>query len=233
VFLNRAWDQLVYDVGLHGVPVIFCVDRAGITGDDGASHHGLYDLVLLTKIPGMTVFAPSSYEEVAVMLDEALLVDGPVALRWPKTPARRAAPGEVGSGRAARQVRTGHDACILAVGKMVEAAEEAATLLDARGVHAAVWDVRVFPLDGRMLGDARGHELVVTVEDGIAEGGMGSAIVSALARMDGGEPVPHVVTLGTPLAYLPQGKPADLLANLGLDGQGIAATVLKALDADG
>ena len=103
-FLSRAWDQLLYDVGLHGVPVIFCVDRAGITGEDGPSHHGLYDLALLTKVPGMTVFAPSSYEEVAVMLEEALrTTSGPVALRWPKTTARHVPPEQVGSGRARPQ----------------------------------------------------------------------------------------------------------------------------------
>jgi len=233
VFLNRAWDQLVYDVGLHGVPVVFCVDRAGITGDDGPSHHGLYDLALLTKVPGMTVFAPSSYEEVATMLGEALRIDsGPVALRWPKTAARHVAPADVGHGRAARKVRTGGDVCIIAVGKMVEAAEEAATLLDARSVDATVWDVRTVPLDARMLTDARAHELVVTAEDGIAEGGVGALVVGALARMDIAQPAPRTVVLGTPLAYLPHGKPADLLANLGLDGPGIAATVLKALAHD-
>jgi 1-deoxy-D-xylulose-5-phosphate synthase len=231
VFLNRAWDQLVYDVGLHALPVIFCVDRAGITGDDGPSHHGLYDLALLTKVPGMTIFAPSSYEEVGVMLSEALNVDGPVALRWPKTPARHVASDAVGHGRAARKVRPGGDVCILAVGKMVEAAEEAASLLDARGVHAAVWDVRAIPLDRRMLADARSYDLVITAEDGIAEGGAGAAIVAALGRMESDQRLPVTITLGTPLAFVPQGKPADLLANLGLDGPGIAATALKALDA--
>jgi 1-deoxy-D-xylulose-5-phosphate synthase len=233
VFLNRAWDQLVYDVGLHGVPVIFCVDRAGITGDDGPSHHGLYDLALLTKVPGMTVFAPSSYEEVATMLGEAVRIDsGPVALRWPKTAARHVASSELGHGRAARKVRAGDDVCIVVVGKMVEAAEEAAALLDARGVNATVWDVRTFPLDARMLTDARAHELVVTAEDGIAEGGVGALVVGALARIDVARPAPRTVVLGTPLTYLPHGKPADLLANLGLDGPGIAATVLKALAHD-
>jgi 1-deoxy-D-xylulose-5-phosphate synthase len=233
VFLNRAWDQIVYDVGLHGVPVIFCVDRAGITGDDGASHHGLYDLALLTKIPGMTVFAPSSYEEVGVMLGEALTIDtGPVALRWPKTAARHVGAGELGHGRSARKVREGRDVAILAVGKMVGAAEEAAALLEARGVSATVWDVRVFPLDHRLLADACTHPLVVTAEDGIAEGGIGAAVVSALARAADGAPTPPAITLGTPVAYLPHGKPAELLANLGLDGPGIAATVLKSLDTD-
>ena len=135
-FLSRAWDQIVYDVGLHGVPVVFCIDRAGITGDDGPSHHGLYDLALLTKVPGLTLFAPSSYEEMTVMLEEALrITSGPVALRWPKTVARHVMPGAVGTGRNARRVRVGDDVCILALGKMVEAAEEAAELLDARDVQ--------------------------------------------------------------------------------------------------
>ena len=114
-FLSRAWDQIVYDVGLHSLPVVFCIDRAGITGDDGPSHHGLFDLALLTKVPGLTVFAPSSFEEVAVMLEEAMrITSGPVALRWPKTTARHVTADQVGHGRSARRVRTGDDVCILA-----------------------------------------------------------------------------------------------------------------------
>ena len=130
-------------------------------------------------------------------------------------------------------MRSGGDVCILAVGKMVEAAEDAAGLLDARGVHAAVWDVRTIPLDRRMLADARSYDLVITAEDGIAEGGVGAAIVAELGRMESGQPPPSTITLGTPLAFLPHGAPVDLLANLGLDGPGIAASALKALEADG
>ncbi len=141
-FLNRAWDQLYYDVGLHQLPVVFCIDRAGVTGDDGASHHGVLDLSLLTKVPGMTVLAPSSYEEVAVMLHEALAITtGPVAIRWPKTPAVRA--DVTGSGLTARHARTGSDVCLLGVGKMLAACEEAADLLQWDGISASVWDVRV------------------------------------------------------------------------------------------
>jgi 1-deoxy-D-xylulose-5-phosphate synthase len=230
-FLSRAWDQVLYDVGLHGAAVVFCLDRAGITGDDGPSHHGLYDLALLTKVPGMTIFAPSSYEEVRVMLDEALrTTKGPVALRWSKTPARHVDAGGTGSGRNARKIQEGEDVCFLAVGKMVAAAEEAAALLLARGVHATIYDVRVLPPDPRMIADARRHPLVVTVEDGIAEGGAGALLAGAIANEDVGKAGPPVVVLGTPNAYLAQGKPADILANLGLDGPGISATVLKALD---
>jgi 1-deoxy-D-xylulose-5-phosphate synthase len=230
-FLSRAWDQVLYDVGLHGLPVVFCLDRAGITGDDGASHHGLYDLALLTKVPGLTLFAPSSYEEMAVMLEDALrITSGPVALRWPKTVARHVMPGAVGRGRSARRVRAGDDVCILALGKMVEAAEEAAELLDARDVHATVWDIRTVPADPKMLADARHHPLVVTAEDGIAEGGVGSLLAAALGALEAGTAAPPTVALGTPSTYVPHGKPAALLANLGLDGPGIAATVAKLLD---
>jgi 1-deoxy-D-xylulose-5-phosphate synthase len=165
-----------------------------------------------------------------VMLTDAVeRASGPVAIRWPKTPARHAAASEIGCGRNARKVAEGRDVCILAIGKMVEAAEEAVALLATRDVHPTVWDARIVPLDARMLADARRHALVVTVEDGIAEGGVGSLVGGALARAEGG-PSPAVVMLGTPLAYLPHGKPTDLLANLGLDGPGIAAAVLKAMD---
>jgi 1-deoxy-D-xylulose-5-phosphate synthase len=230
-FLSRAWDQMVYDVGLHGLPVVFCIDRAGITGDDGPSHHGLYDLALLTKVPGLTLFAPSSYEEMTVMLEEALrITSGPVALRWPKTVARHVMPGAVGTGRSARRVRTGDDVCILALGKMVEAAEEAAELLGTRDVHATVWDIRTIPADPKMLADARRHPLVVTAEDGIADGGVGALLAAQVGALETGSAAPPVVALGTPSAYIPHGKPAALLANLGLDGPGIAATVAKLLE---
>jgi len=226
-FLNRAWDQVVYDVALHRLPVIFALDRAGITGDNGPSHHGVYDLALLTKVPGMTVFAPSSFAEVGVMLREALrITSGPVALRWPKTPAPTG--HGVGTGTRARLVLEGRDLCILAVGKMVEVALEAAEILAVDAIRPTIWDVRAVPLDERMLTAAARAPLVVTVEDGIAEGGVGSLITSALARRrdDRG---PRVVVLGTPLAYLPHGKVPDLLAQLGLDGAGIAAAAVKAL----
>ena len=98
-------------------------------------------------------------------------------------------------------------------------------------MHATVWDVRTVPPDSRMLADARRHPLVVTAEDGIAEGGVGALLAAALSRMETSTPAPPTVALGTPAAYLPHGKPADLLANLGLDGPGIAATVLKLLNA--
>jgi 1-deoxy-D-xylulose-5-phosphate synthase len=228
-FLNRAWDQIYYDVGLHRLPVIFCVDRAGITGDDGPSHHGVLDLMLLSKVPGMTVFAPSSYEEVGDMLHEALAItSGPVAIRWPKTDARSVA--SVGSGVWARKVRSGSRVCLLGVGKLVAACEEAARILAGQGVEATVWDVRVVtPLDPAMIEDALAHELVVTVEDGLVEGGVGHMIDALLRRAAAGGGCPAVANCGVPTAYLPHGRAADILSRLGLDGTGISRTVLEYL----
>ncbi len=225
-FLNRAWDQLYYDVGLHGLPVIFCIDRAGITGDDGPSHNGVMDLALLTKVPGMTVLAPSSYEEIPVMLAQAIAItSGPVALRWPKTEARRSAA--TGSGLSARRVRVGAKVCFLGLGKMVEVCEKAAEELSGRGFEATVWDVRVAaPLDPLMLCDALGHDVVITVEDGVVAGGVGASIGTALRAAAEPGPLPAIVSCGLPSEYFPQGKADDILSGLGLDGPGLAQRVL-------
>ncbi len=145
-FLNRAWDQLVYDVALHRLPVIFCLDRAGITGDDGPSHHGVYDMALLSKVPGMRVLAPSSAQDLQQMLHDAMsLADtGPVVIRYPKGNARQVAECDVGAGLNARRMATdpAKGLCIFAVGKMVGAAEKVVVALAQGGIAATLWDVR-------------------------------------------------------------------------------------------
>jgi len=236
-FFARAFDQANLDVGLHRLPVVFAMDRAGITGEDGPSHHGVLDLALCLRIPGMTVMAPSSVQEVREMLDLALTMDGPVSIRWPKGAARSVPDSEVGHGLQARRLRAPEgdapaDVCILAVGKLVEAADEAAAKLETEGFTTTVWDVRVVkPLDEGMIDDAARHPLVVTAEDGFRIGGAGSAIAERLAgsvRSAGVAP-PPLIQLGVPDAYIPQGKPEKILADLGLDTQGIAASVRAAL----
>jgi 1-deoxy-D-xylulose-5-phosphate synthase len=234
-FMTRAIDQVMYDVGLHRQPVIFCIDRAGITGDDGPSHHGVLDMALLSKVPGMTILAPSSYQEIGQMLRDALdIVEGPVAIRWSKTSARNVPADQVGHGLQANRLREGRDVCLLAVGKMVEAAEAAADELAADGIHATVWDVRaVKPLDPRMIIDASHHPLVVTIEDGIRDGGAGAAISDAIstAALDDGRVGPPVRVLGTPVAYIPHGKADNILRDLGLDAAGVAAEVRRRIGA--
>jgi 1-deoxy-D-xylulose-5-phosphate synthase len=230
-FFSRAFDQANLDVGLHRLPVVFVLDRAGITGDDGPSHHGVLDLAQTLAIPGMTVFAPSSAAEVRVMLETALDLEGPAAIRFPKTPGPEAVLGGTGSGlRARRLLRGDGSVCVLAVGKMVPAALEAAAALREEGVSPTVFDVRVVrPADPEMLEEARSAELVVTVEDGIRTGGAGSHLAAALADRAGASCCPPVLFLGVPIAYIPHGRPADILRDLGLDAPGIAAAIRKAL----
>ena len=227
-FLSRAFDQVKLDVGLHREPVVFCLDRAGITGDDGASHHGILDMALLSKVPGMTIFAPSSYQELQQMLHDALeITSGPVAIRYPKTPAPSVDETEVGSGLQARRTRTGTDVCILGVGKMLAVAEEAAARLEADRISVTVWDVRcVTPLDGAMLDDAATHDLVITIEDGVRDGGCGSAVRD---RLTDRPTHPPVRVLGIPLEYVPHGNVDQILARLGLDADGIIEEVSASL----
>ncbi len=238
-FLTRAIDQVTYDVGLHGQPVIFCIDRAGVTGDDGASHHGVLDMVLLSKVPGMTMFAPSSYRELQVMLDEAMTIvngpnPGPVSIRWSRGAPCAAGGDDVGVGSKGRKLRSGDDLCIISVGQMLDATMAAADALEADGVSVTVWDARcIKPLDREMLFDAARHRFVLTAEDGLREGGIGSSVADQLAEITlGSEQSPSVRVLGTPVAYLAHGKPDAIFADLGLDAAGITASALSLVHAD-
>jgi len=235
-FMTRAFDQVNLDVGLHRQPVIFCLDRAGVTGDDGPSHNGLLDMVLFTKVPGMTVFAPSSYQELQVQLTDAveLCTDGPSMIRWSKQAAVSATEAEIGVGLHARKARIGSRVCIIGVGKMLSDALEAAEVLEAHGISATVWDPRlVQPADPVMIEDAAAHSLVITIEDGLRNGGAGDnfrdkiethlhSIGAEAARCD-------IRVLGMPRTYVPHDKPAAILARYGLDSAGIVTEVRSAL----
>ena len=238
-FLNRAWDQVVYDVAMHRLPVIFCLDRAGITGDDGPSHHGVYDMALLSKVPGMRVLAPSSTQDLQQMLSDAIsLADtGPVAIRYPKGLARNVDENDIGSGLQARKLVAGSTkrVCILAIGKLVGAALEAAETLKTNNVDVTVWDVRsCAPLDPAMIADAMQHDVVVTAEDGIRDGGIGMTIENTINEMSLSTTStthkrPIVQVLGVPTTFVPTAKPQVILHQMGLDSQGIVATVLNML----
>ena len=228
-FLSRAFDQMNLDVGLHQLPVVFALDRAGITGENGPSHHGIFDLVLSLAVPGMTVLAPSSAEDLEALLETALELPGPVTIRFPNTPPRHAAPGH---GLDAQLLRQGDGSvCLLGVGKLVGACAAATEELAGTGVDATVWDVRaVSPPDAAMLADAARHRLVVTAEDGLRTGGAGTFLADAVARAaeELTRSAPPVTTLGVPRAFLPHDKPDAILSRLGLDAPGIAASVRRA-----
>jgi 1-deoxy-D-xylulose-5-phosphate synthase len=230
-FFSRAFDQAHLDVGLLNLPVVFVLKSAGITGDDGPSHHGLLDMALCLAIPNMTIFAPSTPEEVPVMLECALSMSTPTALRYPKTEAKPF-DGQVGHGLDAREIVRGDGSlCVLAVGKMAPASFKALELLGEEAARVTLYDVRVLPPDPRMIDDAMGHERIITVEDGTRHGGAGSLMVSAIRSraQDLERPFPMTRILGVPRAFLEHHQPDELLAELGLDPAGIAGAFTRLL----
>jgi 1-deoxy-D-xylulose-5-phosphate synthase len=227
-FLSRAWDQVVYDVALHRLPVVFCLDRAGITGDDGPSHHGIYDMALLSKVPGMRVLAPSCVEELQQMLHDAMTLSssGPVVIRYPKGTARSVGTAAIGSGTTSHTLTKGDGRiAILAIGKMVGAAEKALESLTAAGINATLIDVRCCaPLDPAMISLAASHTAVLTCEDGILDGGIGASIATAIHALN---PATRVESLGVPTQFIPHNKPDVILARFGLDAAGITAAATR------
>jgi 1-deoxy-D-xylulose-5-phosphate synthase len=230
-FFSRAFDQANLDVGLLDLPVVVVLDRAGITGDDGPSHHGVLDMALCLAIPNMTVFAPSSADEVPVMLETALSLTSPSAIRFPKTTPRQI-DGRVGEGLRAREIVRGDGSlCVLAVGKMTANAYAALDALGADAAKVTLYDVRVLPPDPSMIDDALDHDRVLTIEDGTRHGGAGTLMVSALRSraQELSRPFPVTRILGVPRAYLQHHRPDQLLAEIGLDDAGIAEAMGRLL----
>lgn len=227
-FLQRAYDQLIVDVALQGLHVVFCLDRAGIVGEDGPTHHGVFDLTYLRSIPGMSVLAPATEADLVHALHTALSMRGPVALRYP----RGAGVGvplpdapeiwEVGKGSV---LRHGSDVALLAVGRMVGVASAAAEELDAAGVDATVADMRwIKPLDQDLVREcAERHGMLVTIEENTECGGFGSAVLEVLAAA--GAEVP-VLRCAVPDCFVPHGSMKQLLESVGLSGREVARRVL-------
>ncbi|HIS40645.1 MAG TPA: 1-deoxy-D-xylulose-5-phosphate synthase [Candidatus Aphodovivens avistercoris] len=225
-FLQRAVDQMIIDCALPNLDVVFAIDRAGIVGEDGPTHHGMFDLVYTRMVPNMRVLAPSDEAELASALHTALALGGPFAIRYPRGSAVGVpVPDEPEVFEVGRAVvrREGADAAILAFGSMVKRALDAAELLAADGVQARVVDMRwAKPLDAEAIRAAAATGCVVTVEDGVIEGGAGEGVLAQLSR-DG--LTPRTATLGIDDRYVHQGKPDLLMHDLGLDAEGIAAAV--------
>ncbi len=231
-FFSRAFDQAHLDVGLLDLPVVFVFDRSGITGDDGPSHHGLLDLALCLAIPNMTVFAPSSAAEVEVMLRTALSLSAPAAIRYPKT-MPRPFDDAVGEGLSARRVRSGDGSlCVLALGKMAPAAYAALERMGEDAERVTLYDVRVLPPDPAMIDDAVSHARIITVEDGTRHGGAGTLMVSAVRSraQELARPFPTTRILGVPRVFLTHDRPDHLLAEIGLDPDGLAAAFTRLLN---
>ncbi|WP_349263708.1 1-deoxy-D-xylulose-5-phosphate synthase [Actinocrinis sp.] len=222
-FLNRAFDQVLMDVALRGLPVTLVLDRAGITGPDGASHHGMWDTPILAAVPGVRIAAPRDPARLCELLREAVAADGPTVVRLPKAsvgPDIEAVTRMDGVDILHRSSRMGLDVLFVTAGALAESSLEAARRLEADGVGVTVADPRwIVPANPFLIGLAARHRLVVTVEDGSATGGMGSLVQAACA--EAGVPTP-VRILGLPRAFVAHGERADLLAAAGLDGAGIA-----------
>lgn len=225
-FMQRAIDQLIINTALPRANVVFAIDRAGLVGDDGPTHHGVFDMVYARMVPHVKILAPSNEAEVASALHTALAIDGPVVLRYP----RGEAPGMLMPDRpelleegVSREVKPGTDVAILAFGRMVDPALKAATLLEGEGVSARVVDMRwVKPIDKAVIRSAAETKLVVTVEDGVIIGGAGEAVIEVLSEE--GLKVDSL-TLGLPDEFIEQGKVDILFADLGLDAEGIVSQI--------
>jgi len=228
-FLQRAFDQVVADVALHDLPVTFLIDRAGVTGPDGPSHHGVFDLSYLRMVPNLVIGAPADATELCAMIETAVDFDGPIAIRYPKggavsVPALPVEPLEVGR---AEMLSEGEDVLLIAVGRMVEVAEKAAADLAGKGVDAGVVNARwVKPLDARIPEWASPVGHVVTMEDNVVAGGFGSAVAEAFAACGLVKPITHI---GVPDRFLPFGSAQDIMEIAGIDPDSVVERVLLAL----
>ncbi len=231
-FLQRAIDQIIHDVAVQDLHVVFCIDRAGLVGEDGGPQHGAFDVTFLRMIPGMVVMQPRSGEELRDMLWTAVHHrGGPIAVRYPRAslpeerlPEREPRLLKLG---VSEQLRAGGDVAILALGTMVAPGLGAAEMLAAQGISATVVDARfAAPVDETaILGLARSVGRLVTVEENVPMGGFGDAVHECLARHDLSlTPILHIAL---PEQFVTHGKRDELLAEVGLDAPGIARRVLE------
>lgn len=226
-FLQRAYDQLIHDVALQDLDVLFAIDRAGLVGEDGPTHHGVYDLSYLRCIPNMVVMAPSNENECRQMLYTGYMHQGPAAVRYPRGQGVGAAlEAELESLPMGKGVirRQGQKVAFLAFGAPVAQALEVADILDA-----TVADMRfVKPMDAELVVElASTHNLLVTLEDGAVQGGAGSAVLEVLAES---KIKSQVLTIGIPDRYIDHASPAEQYADCGLDAEGILASVKQRLE---
>jgi 1-deoxy-D-xylulose-5-phosphate synthase len=235
-FLQRAYDQIVHDVCLQNLDVVFAMDRSGLVGDDGPTHHGAFDIAYLRCLPNIVLAAPRDEAMLVHLLRTAVAHDGPVALRYPRgeaagvpLPARdeiRAV--DIGTGEILRE---GNRVALLGYGTGVGKALDAADVLAERGLNVTVADARFAkPIDAALCAQLGAeHDLLVTVEEGVLAGGFGSAVWEALN--EGGGPQPRILRIGLPDRYVTHGKPALLHAEVGFTGEAIAKRIEAAIGA--
>jgi 1-deoxy-D-xylulose-5-phosphate synthase len=228
-FLQRGYDEIVHDVCLQNLPVVFAIDRAGIVGEDGPTHNGTYDISYLRHIPNLVVMAPKNESELRHMMATALSHDGPIAFRYPRGSTFQALddgePCAIPIGKA-EVLRDGNDILIVAVGNAVQPAFEASRLIEEIGISSCVINARfVKPLDMGLIGNLSAKiKLVLTVEENVLEGGFGSAVLEHLSEL-------HinglrVERIGLPDRFIEHGTQKLLRKITGLDAEGIARRAL-------
>ncbi|MGN6814761.1 MAG: 1-deoxy-D-xylulose-5-phosphate synthase [Solirubrobacterales bacterium] len=235
-FLQRAFDQIVHDVCLQNLDVTFAMDRAGLVGDDGPTHHGAFDVSYFRPIPNVVVMAPRDEAMLVHMLHTAIAHDGPAALRYPRGAAEGvelpAAPDLIPIGKG-EVLAEGERVALLGYGYGVTVAREAAAILGKHGLEATVADGRFAkPIDGQLAERlAREHELLVTIEENVLPGGFGSAVLEHLEDVFAEAPGERarVLRVGLPDSYVTHGKPALLRAEVGLTGESVADRVLSSV----
>ena len=232
-FLQRSFDQIVHDVCLQDLPVVFCMDRGGLSGDDGPTHHGLFDISYLRGIPNIVHMNPKDEDELADMLYTAMLHNGPIAVRYPRGVGPgtvvKEQPTAIEIGKAELLEHTGNDrVAIFSLGAMLPLARKIAETLATEGVAAAVVNARFAkPIDREMIGHfARSAEVLVTLEDHALAGGFGSAVLEELNRVELSTPV---IRIGWPDQFIEHGKPDDLRKKYGLTAEAAVAQVRQHL----
>ena len=223
-FLQRAFDQVLHDVAIQNLPVFYCIDRGGLVAEDGTTHHGAYDLAFLRQIPNMTVMAPKDENELQHMIYTGLTLNGPASVRYPRgtgldVPLNRQMKG-IPIGKA-ELLSAGEDIAIIAIGAGVAPSMEAAERMRADGISVSVVNARfVKPLDTELITTvARGVNAVITVEDGVLQGGFGSAVLECLA--DYGVNNVKIKRIGIPDIFVDQGPQHLLREQCGIDADGI------------
>jgi 1-deoxy-D-xylulose-5-phosphate synthase len=227
-FLQRAYDQIIQEVALQGLPVIFAVDRAGIVGEDGVTHQGLFDIAYLRSVPNLVVMAPADAQEFEQMLELALELGKPAAIRYPRAQAPLAGTGKsvltLGKGQL---IQEGKDFAVIALGSMVGPAREALEMLNREGLRGSLINARfAAPLDLELINKVvRPVKFIFTVEEGIRDAGFGSAVTQELGR--------QVERLGLPLEFIPHGNRNLLLEKYGLTAPGIAGHIRRTVKKNG
>lgn len=227
-FLQRAYDQIIHDVSLQNLPVIFCLDRAGLVGEDGPTHHGVFDIAYLRHMPNLTFMAPKDLADLKGMLELALKSKGPVAIRYPKGPGSILWPESVSiePGKAC-VLKDGKDLAIIAIGSMVETAFQTAALLAKKNVDAMVVDTRfIKPLDGELLEKISANiKRLVTIEEGVAEGGFGSAVLEFMER-EGLHNI-RMRRIGLPCKFIEHGRRSELFSKYNLTPAAICDVIIN------